>query len=493
MAFFNGWPWTQFQEQNLDWIIKRLKELENLPQQFQDLTDYVHDYLDNLDIEQDVKDYIDEMYSDGRLQTLIETIVDNRVDTYWDPITTQLRSDLDAGRQILKDRIRRTGRMIIAHAGNAGDAPQNSKIGIALACGYAYDGVEIDTQISADGVPIVAHNDNLATFTDKSGLISEQNYSDFSSAVLTVGPYNSDYTVTELTIPTLVDALHIVERHTDVTPFIDIKDSYTTAAQMDAILKAADACGMRYKTIYLCDTRAKATLLLGVDPNVAVMTVVNAIGGNDITFAVNNGLIGIDCNIGGLTRTAADNAKKAGLIVGAWTFSDATISSFNTYMQTIPDMLTVSFPGYFANGNNYDKSAYNSFVSIGSYRNYAGITAINKFDEMRILGRAFTWHTTAGTYYPANANYSLLNRAMLPVKIKATQGDIIKLTAPTGYEFSIEEYRSSGMRIANSGWITGDYTISSTTCAYVIILARKSDDSNLDIKDLDLLTQKVPG
>lgn len=493
MALFNGWPWTQFQEQNLDWIIKRLKELEDLPQQFQDLATYVHDYLDNLDIEQDVKDYIDEMYSDGRLQALIETVVDDRVDNYWDPLTTQLRTDLDAARQILKDRIRRTGRMIVAHAGNAGDAPQNSKIGIALACSYAYDGVEIDTQISADGVPIVAHNDDLATFTNGSGLISAQNYSDFLSAVLTVGPYNSDYTATELTLPTVVDALHIMEMHTDVTPLIDIKDSYTTAAQMESLLKAADECGMRYKTIYLCDTRAKATLLLGVDPNVAVMTVVTAIGGNDITYAVNNGLIGIDCNVGGLTRTAADNAKKAGLIVGAWTFSDANISSFNTYMQTIPDILTVSTPGYYANGNNYDKSNYTGFVNVGTYRNYAGLTAINKFDEMRILGRAFTWHTTAGSYYPVNANYALLNRAMLPVKIKAIQGDIIRLTAPAGYEYSIEEYRSNGQKITASGWITSDYTIASATCAYVIILARKSDNSNLDVKDLDLLTQKVPG
>ena len=28
MAFFNGWPWTQFQEQNLDWLIKKVKYLE---------------------------------------------------------------------------------------------------------------------------------------------------------------------------------------------------------------------------------------------------------------------------------------------------------------------------------------------------------------------------------------------------------------------------------------------------------------------------------
>lgn len=29
MAFFNGWPWTQFQEQNLDWLIRNQKKLES--------------------------------------------------------------------------------------------------------------------------------------------------------------------------------------------------------------------------------------------------------------------------------------------------------------------------------------------------------------------------------------------------------------------------------------------------------------------------------
>lgn len=34
MAFFNGWPFTQFQEQNLDWLIREVKKIEaDLPQE----------------------------------------------------------------------------------------------------------------------------------------------------------------------------------------------------------------------------------------------------------------------------------------------------------------------------------------------------------------------------------------------------------------------------------------------------------------------------
>lgn len=38
MAFFNGWPWTQFQEQNLDWLIREMNKIQSsIPQQIRDI------------------------------------------------------------------------------------------------------------------------------------------------------------------------------------------------------------------------------------------------------------------------------------------------------------------------------------------------------------------------------------------------------------------------------------------------------------------------
>ena len=73
MAFFNGWPWTQFQEQNLDWIIRKLKELE------QDTGD-LKEALENLEqtISQDVSDILNQWLIDGTLQTLLQNIVSDR-------------------------------------------------------------------------------------------------------------------------------------------------------------------------------------------------------------------------------------------------------------------------------------------------------------------------------------------------------------------------------------------------------------------------------
>ena len=64
MALFNGWPWTQFQELNLDWIIKKLKELfdknESQDQDIETINGSIEDI--NNDIE-DINDDIQNIYN----------------------------------------------------------------------------------------------------------------------------------------------------------------------------------------------------------------------------------------------------------------------------------------------------------------------------------------------------------------------------------------------------------------------------------------------
>lgn len=43
MPFFNGWPWTNFQEHNLDWIIREIKSINEFLTD--DLRDIVGEYV----------------------------------------------------------------------------------------------------------------------------------------------------------------------------------------------------------------------------------------------------------------------------------------------------------------------------------------------------------------------------------------------------------------------------------------------------------------
>ena len=80
--FFNKYPYTDFHELNLDWILETVKNVvaewaatltawSDEQEAFQDLHDYVMNYFDNLDVQEEVNNKLDEMAADGTLDALL--------------------------------------------------------------------------------------------------------------------------------------------------------------------------------------------------------------------------------------------------------------------------------------------------------------------------------------------------------------------------------------------------------------------------------------
>lgn len=63
--------------------------------------------------------------------------------------------------------------MIWAHRGASVDAPENTLAAFDLAARQGADGIELDVQLSADGVVVVCHDETLERTTDGSGAIAQ--------------------------------------------------------------------------------------------------------------------------------------------------------------------------------------------------------------------------------------------------------------------------------------------------------------------------------
>jgi glycerophosphoryl diester phosphodiesterase len=64
------------------------------------------------------------------------------------------------------------GLLIGGHRGAAGEAPENTLAGFEVAAEAGVDYVELDVQLSADGVAVVFHDDDLDRTTDGTGLLT---------------------------------------------------------------------------------------------------------------------------------------------------------------------------------------------------------------------------------------------------------------------------------------------------------------------------------
>lgn len=75
MGIFRQFPYTNFHEINLDWIINEVKRIvkenKEIITDFNELEEYVKNWMQSLNVDEAIKDYIDELLESGRLSEII--------------------------------------------------------------------------------------------------------------------------------------------------------------------------------------------------------------------------------------------------------------------------------------------------------------------------------------------------------------------------------------------------------------------------------------
>lgn len=91
---FENFPYTNFHELNLDWLLQTCKhlaeEMATLRGDWSDMKDYIENYFKNLDIDDEIKEAIlekvEEMASDGTLDNIVTNVVARELPEYSAPV-----------------------------------------------------------------------------------------------------------------------------------------------------------------------------------------------------------------------------------------------------------------------------------------------------------------------------------------------------------------------------------------------------------------------
>jgi glycerophosphoryl diester phosphodiesterase len=132
--------------------------------------------------------------------------------------------------------------LVFAHRGGAKLAPENTMPAIDNGMSLGADGLEIDVQLSADGVPVVIHDQTLERTTDRSGPVRALTADELSRVdagcrfeIDSAFPFRGQ----GIGVPRLDEVL---KRHPDARVIIEMKGGQPELARaVAAAIKKADA------------------------------------------------------------------------------------------------------------------------------------------------------------------------------------------------------------------------------------------------------------
>ncbi|HZI93402.1 MAG TPA: glycerophosphodiester phosphodiesterase [Patescibacteria group bacterium] len=153
---------------------------------------------------------------------------------------------------------------IIGHRGAAGHAPENTLASFSAAIALGVDAVEFDVQFTADGHPVVLHDETLGRMAGVPARIH-----DYTEAVLQgfdIGfLYGSDYR--GLRVPAVADVARLVrppiELHVEIKDYDPLDDD-----QIGALVETLARHGGLQRVVFSSPHEETITRILGLAPGV---------------------------------------------------------------------------------------------------------------------------------------------------------------------------------------------------------------------------------
>ncbi|MBC7723249.1 MAG: glycerophosphodiester phosphodiesterase [Burkholderiaceae bacterium] len=237
------------------------------------------------------------------------------------PMPTALTTVIPAGEELTIPLVAPgDSAQVIAHRGNSSVAPENTLPAIVSAQRGGADWIEVDIDYTADGVPVLLHDNTVDRTTDGTGDIRDLDY-EYVSALDAGSWFDEGYA--GAAVPTLEAALDWVA-DSDARLLLEYKNTWSPEMVQLTAAMIADA-GLNDRIITMSFSAETTGLLQEFAPDVERMILSSAIPIDPVAYARQFGALGISVSGRAVLTTpgVVEEMNAEDLVVLTWTINDA--------------------------------------------------------------------------------------------------------------------------------------------------------------------------
>jgi glycerophosphoryl diester phosphodiesterase len=154
--------------------------------------------------------------------------------------------------------------LVWAHRGASAYAPENTLLAFSLAAEQGADGVELDVQLTRDGVLVVTHDEIIDRVSDREGWVKDYTYEELLDMNFNAGKKKFG----KVQIPTLKEVYELL-KPSGLTVNVEIKSGVVFYPEIEEkTLEITKECGMEDRVIYSSFNHYTVRKLKEIDPTV---------------------------------------------------------------------------------------------------------------------------------------------------------------------------------------------------------------------------------
>jgi glycerophosphoryl diester phosphodiesterase len=216
---------------------------------------------------------------------------------------------------------------IVAHRGASGHAPENTCEAFLLALQMKADYIELDVQMSRDGVPIVFHDSVIDRTTDQKGKLgdfsaSELQQMDAGSWFNMAFPVKAHPEYAGLGIPTLQETIDLI-KSSPAGLYIELKSPELQPSNFESEVLNLIRLNHFEERVIICSFGMNSLQKIrSLDPLIktAVLISDSRVHSISLACAVSSGMLSMRHDL--ITHSLAAQAHEKGMSIAAWTVNE---------------------------------------------------------------------------------------------------------------------------------------------------------------------------